>query len=156
MLIIKKLRLKRGWSQAELAEFSGLSVRTVQRIEKGENPGLESRKALAAVFDLQVSDFLEDNHMEENYGVTSEEERAMRYVQNLKGFYSHFITYVVTIGLLFAWNLIFDPGYVWAVWPALGWGIGVTIHAVRVFGRFSLFSPEWEKRQVEKRLGRKL
>ena len=30
---VQKLRLKKGWSQQQLADFSGLSVRTVQRIE---------------------------------------------------------------------------------------------------------------------------
>ena len=29
-MIIRKLRLKRGWSQEQLSELSGLSVRTVQ------------------------------------------------------------------------------------------------------------------------------
>ncbi len=55
-MIVHKLRLQRGWSQEQLAEFSGLSVRTIQRIEKGQKASLESLKSLAAVFELQVSD----------------------------------------------------------------------------------------------------
>ena len=46
-MIIRKLRLKRGWSQEQLAGMSGLSVRTIQRIERGQGPGLESLKSLA-------------------------------------------------------------------------------------------------------------
>ena len=158
MLIIKKLRLQRGWSQAELAEFSGLSVRTIQRIEKGETPGLESRKSLAAVFDLDAGDFQEENLMEDGLSVTPEEEKAMGEVRKLKGFYSHLITYVLVIAILFAVNLLADPGYIWAFWPALGWGLGILSHALGagIFGGFSFFGPEWEKRQVEKKLGRKL
>jgi hypothetical protein len=38
----------------------------------------------------------------------------------------------------------------------LGWGIGLVVHGLRVFGVIKLFGPEWEKRQVEKQLGRKL
>jgi transcriptional regulator with XRE-family HTH domain len=34
---IKKIRLERHWSQEQLAEMSGLSIRTIQRIENGEN-----------------------------------------------------------------------------------------------------------------------
>ena len=34
-LLIQKLRLQRGWSQEQLAELTGLSVRTIQRIERG-------------------------------------------------------------------------------------------------------------------------
>jgi transcriptional regulator with XRE-family HTH domain len=37
-LLIQKLRLQRGWSQEQLAELTGLSVRTIQRIERGQNP----------------------------------------------------------------------------------------------------------------------
>ena len=34
-MIVRKLRLQRGWSQEQLAEMSGLSTRTIQRIERG-------------------------------------------------------------------------------------------------------------------------
>ncbi len=59
--MIKKLRLSKGWSQEQLARFSGLSVRTIQRIERGHNAGLESLKCLAAVFELDVSDLQKEN-----------------------------------------------------------------------------------------------
>ena len=52
---IKDLRMAKGWTQAELAEFSGLSQRTIQRIEKGQATA-ETAKCLAAVFHVQVSD----------------------------------------------------------------------------------------------------
>lgn len=48
------MRLGRGWSQEQLAEASGLSVRTIQRIENGQAPGLASAAALARVFDIEV------------------------------------------------------------------------------------------------------
>ena len=34
-MIIKKLRLQKCWSQEQLSEFSGLSVRTIQCIDVG-------------------------------------------------------------------------------------------------------------------------
>ena len=37
----------RGWSQETLAELSGLTVRTVQRVEAGDRVGPETRRALA-------------------------------------------------------------------------------------------------------------
>lgn len=51
---VRELRLARGWSQAQLAELSGLSVRTIQRIENGTHPGLESLNVLAKVFEIDV------------------------------------------------------------------------------------------------------
>jgi transcriptional regulator with XRE-family HTH domain len=52
--VIKNLRRSKGWSQAQLAEFSGLSIRTIQRIERGHKAGLESLKCLAAVFEVDL------------------------------------------------------------------------------------------------------
>jgi len=52
LLLIQKLRLRRDWSQEQLAELAGLSVRTIQRVERGRNPSAESLKAIAAVLDV--------------------------------------------------------------------------------------------------------
>lgn len=46
---IQKLRLQRGGSQQQLAELSGLSSRTIQRIENGQPASVESLKSLASV-----------------------------------------------------------------------------------------------------------
>ncbi|WP_435275249.1 helix-turn-helix domain-containing protein [Psychrobium sp. nBUS_13] len=47
---VSALRLARCWSQEQLAEAAGLSVRTIQRIEKGGSGSLETMKSLSAVF----------------------------------------------------------------------------------------------------------
>jgi len=54
-MLVKKLRRQRNWSQEQLAEMSGLSVRTVQRIESGNRASLETLKCLAAVFEVELS-----------------------------------------------------------------------------------------------------
>jgi len=53
-MIIKKLRKQRNWSQDQLSEISGLSLRTIQRIEGGNKASMESLKALSAAFDTKV------------------------------------------------------------------------------------------------------
>lgn len=53
--MIKTMRLSRGWSQEQLADFSGLSVRTVQRLERGHSAGLESLKCIAVALEVDVS-----------------------------------------------------------------------------------------------------
>ena len=55
-MTIRELRLLRGWSQDQLAERSGLSVRTVQRLEQGRPPGLATAQALARALDVGVDD----------------------------------------------------------------------------------------------------
>lgn len=56
---VKELRNQKGWSQNELATLSGLSVKTIQRIERGQGaPSLDTAKALASIFDRPFADFL--------------------------------------------------------------------------------------------------
>ena len=155
-MIIRKLRLQRGWSQEQLSQLSGLSIRTIQRIEQGQKAGLESLKSLAAVFEIQVSDLQMEPPMNKEINITEDEKQAINYVQGIKGFYSNLTTYVLVISALFVINYFTSPGYWWAVWPALGWGIGIVSHALSAFEVLNIFGPEWEKKQVEKRLGRKL
>lgn len=56
--LIRNERLKRAWSQEQLAQVSGLGIRTVQRIESGGNASLETVKALSAVLKLPVETLL--------------------------------------------------------------------------------------------------
>jgi len=53
-MILKQLRISRHLSQEQLASMSGLNVRTIQRIESGQNASLESLKCLAAALDVDV------------------------------------------------------------------------------------------------------
>ena len=56
---LRELRKEKGWSQGDLSELTGLSVRTIHRIENGQvTPSAESAKALAAVFDVPFAEFL--------------------------------------------------------------------------------------------------
>lgn len=180
-MLIRKLRLKRGWSQEQLAEMTGLSTRTIQRIERGQAPGLESQKALAAVFELDLAelqlalgletDTSEDDTMHSieaqpptpeprkpnaEKPLADDEREALEYVRDIKAFYSNLATYVCVIGFLAFINIMTSPGHLWFLWPAFGWGIGIAIHALNVFEITNFFGQDWEKRQVEKRLGRKL
>lgn len=52
---VKRLRLERGWSQEQLAALSGRNVRTIQRVEKSGICDLETRSALAAVFEIEAT-----------------------------------------------------------------------------------------------------
>jgi hypothetical protein len=41
-------------------------------------------------------------------------------------------------------------------WSALGWGVGLIVHALNVYEVINVLGPAWEKKQIEKRLGRPL
>jgi transcriptional regulator with XRE-family HTH domain len=54
-MLIKQLRRQRHWSQEQLADMSGLSVRKIQRVENGNKASLETLKCLAAVFEVDLT-----------------------------------------------------------------------------------------------------
>jgi transcriptional regulator with XRE-family HTH domain len=156
-MLVQKLRLQRGWSQQQLAELSGLNVRTIQRIEKGQEPSVESLKSLAAVFNVEFSTLKEQGMVNViNESQSAEEILAFNQVRKLKGFYIHLAQYVLVVVLLAVINVLTTPNRWWVQWVIMGWGIGVFFHWLQISERFSLFGSTWEKEQVEKRLGRKL
>ncbi len=54
--LVREKREERFWTQEELALAAGLNLRTVQRIEKEAVASLQSKKALASVFEIDVRD----------------------------------------------------------------------------------------------------
>ncbi|NRA60560.1 MAG: helix-turn-helix transcriptional regulator [Psychrobium sp.] len=52
--MIRQLRNNRGWTQEQLSTVSGLSLRTIQRIEAQGNTSLESKVCLAATFEVNL------------------------------------------------------------------------------------------------------
>ena len=54
--LVIDLRNKKFWSQDELAIATGLNLRTIQRIENEASASLQSKKALASVFDISIHD----------------------------------------------------------------------------------------------------
>jgi transcriptional regulator with XRE-family HTH domain len=158
-MYVQKLRLKKGWSQQQLADFSGLSVRTVQRIESGQPASTETLKSLAAVFEVEFTTINQESPMTTATAPNTpdgDEAEAFRHVRKLRGFYFHLMQYVIVIPCLWLINWFTNAHYLWAVWPTLGWGIGIVAHALTTFQRGGFLGPQWERREVEKRLGRPL
>lgn len=156
-MIVRKLRLQRGWSQEQLAEMSGLNVRTIQRLERNGNASIESLKSLAAVFECEFTELQQKEAppMPLETELSFEEQHAIEYVRDIKGFYNNAFSYALTMPFLFLLNY-YTTDYFWAWMPAVGWGIGLLIHGIQAFEIFDFYGSDWEKRQVEKRLGRKL
>lgn len=157
---VQTLRLKKGWTQEQLALVSGLSVRTIQRIERGETASADSLKALAAAFDIDFLD-LKDPDMTDTItrpaalSLDAEMLLAFDHVRRKRRFQIGLLAWAVVVPALFAVNLLTGTKHLWAIWPALAWGLGLALAGLRVAG-FSPWSPAWEKREVEKRLGRPL
>lgn len=51
---IAELRTQRGWTQERLAEASGVTARTVQRLEAGSDASLDTLSRIAKALEVQV------------------------------------------------------------------------------------------------------
>ncbi len=142
---IKKMRLERHWSQDQLAEMSGLSIRTIQRIENGENAGLESLKSLAAVFETNIADSDKKEELEQ---VRIEEE----YVQNVKGFYK--LLAISGLSLMVPFILALNDSSNWTLflWILISWAIIIGIYSLNVF---DFFGEKWKQKIINKKFKKK-
>ena len=78
---LKTLRNRKGFSQEELSEKAGLSLRTIQRIENGEiEPRGDSLKRLALAFDVPLDEIVDWTIQEDNGFVSSLNLSALSFI----------------------------------------------------------------------------
>ena len=58
---------------------------------------------------------------------------ARQRAETKLGFYKHLAVFVVILIGLTLINIFTGLEYFWAIWPMLGWGVAVVIHAFKVF-----------------------
>ena len=138
---IKKMRLEHHWSQEQLAEMSGLNVRTIQRIENGENAGLESLKALGAVFEVDIVD---SDKKKEIAQVRKEE----AYIQNIKGFYKLFAVAVFSLLFPLINALKNSSDWVFFGWMLLSWAVIIGVYSLNII---DFFGDEWKRKMINKK-----
>jgi transcriptional regulator with XRE-family HTH domain len=101
-MLIRKLRLQRGWSQEQLAELCDVSVRTIQRLEKGDSAGVETYKSLASVFEVNFQELRQqqERSMNKQLNISNDEHRVIVQVKEIKGLYSHSVSFVMVVTAL--------------------------------------------------------
>lgn len=63
---LAQTRLRRGITQAELAEATGLRLRTIQELDRGElgNPGIRYLVMIAAALGVEMSEICEERWLQ--------------------------------------------------------------------------------------------
>lgn len=59
--------------------------------------------------------------------------QAMSNYQKRQEFKSHLITFIIVNGFLILLNLFTSPEYFWAIFPLLGWGLGLFLHGMKTY-----------------------
>ena len=75
--------------------------------------------------------------------------RARKHVDELKEFYYNLISYCLVIPFLYFVNMNTYSGFQWFWFPMFGWGIGLAIHAYKVYVGNSVLGRNWERRKIE-------
>ena len=74
-------------------------------------------------------------------------EKAKERVEAIKGFYGNLTSYCIVIPILIFINYK-TTDFPWAIFPALGWGFGVTVHGLEAYGYNPLYGKKWEERKM--------
>ncbi|AKH89010.1 helix-turn-helix domain-containing protein [Edwardsiella tarda] len=146
-------RLARAWSQEQLAEMSGLSTRTVQRIENGEQPSLETLSALAAVFEVSVAE-LSGAEANEECGNNALDQRIAEARQKLAQegrYYRSVITAIIVCLILFTLNRVSSPASHWSFWVAGIWCTLLVVRGMRIF-IFNNMIAKWHQKRLQQML----
>jgi len=88
------------------------------------------------------------------YSEESRYNRAKKKVDKIKGFYTHVIVYVV-VNIMLLSMIYTNYANVTEFWnfgsfsTAIGWGVGLLIHGISVFGRGLFFNSNWEDHKMK-------
>lgn len=79
---------------------------------------------------------------------TDRYERAKIRVEKMKGFYVHLSIYLLLSAFFIFLN--FRSGdFPWAIFPIVGWGLGIIGHASDALGWNPFFGKQWEERKIK-------
>lgn len=79
--------------------------------------------------------------------------RAKERVRLVKEFYSNLAAYLIIIPLLVYLNYR-TTSFPWAIFPAVGWGIGLVGHYISATGRNPILGKDWEERKIREFMDR--
>ena len=97
-------------------------------------------RVMIPILTKQIANMESQNIYNENMAYVKAKER----VDQLKGFYGNLISYCCVIPVLVAIN-VNTTDFQWFWFPVLGWGMGLTFHAIEVFG----YGKNWEERKIQ-------
>jgi sensor histidine kinase YesM len=135
-----------------IRKSSGVGLRNIQeRYQMLSSREVQIGKS-ASEFTVKLPILMERRGSRETTETFLEEKRyqkAKEQVEAIKGFYGNVISYCVVLPVLAIVNY-YTTSFPWVLFPAVGWGFGVAIHGMEVFGYNPLLGKNWEERKIQK------
>ena len=124
---IRLWRKERLWSQEQVAEKAGISLRTIQRIENSGAASHDSAASLATVFDAKVSDLLVDENGQDEKAAALKKSKASLGLRMSFGI--HLVGFVIGMVTFFVIGLVDGNPTQWSmIIPAAFWFVGLVAH----------------------------
>ena len=125
---IKRWREERHWSQEHLADLAGIGLRTIQRIERGEQASRDSLMALAAAFNVDVIALTVDARSEAQAIV---QKKAAKTGAALRlSFWISLASYL--FGMVLFTGINIGTGSNVMMWAMIWWTVGTAGHGLAV------------------------
>ena len=88
---------------------------------------------------------MEADHNKENRYLRAEEQ-----VGEMKKFYTSLFFYIIIISFLGGLNYYVNEWrYMWFLWAAFGWGIGLIFQAAKAFNWAPFMNKNWEEKKIK-------
>jgi transcriptional regulator with XRE-family HTH domain len=120
---IRKWREQRAWSQEHLAEITGLSLRTIQRVEAEGKASNETRMALASAFGCGLADL--EVVTEAALAATINMPASPTLNTDSRRIRPALIVLPVVAGFLLFQDWRINHGITWSRWSLLGLSLGL-------------------------------
>ena len=107
----------------------------------------------AASFSVQLPTLtqIKNNQMKTTDQLLDEKRyaRAKSKLKKIVSFYYHAFFYVLVM-IVLGWINYQTTDFPWIIFPLLGWGFGLTNHALEAYDKSLFFGKAWEQRKIEK------
>lgn len=147
LIVSNNLQIKKQFTEKTGKGLSSIVSRyhsltgTPVNIYQNEN---EFKVEIPLLTENQIKMEIKRKYTEEEY------RHAKEGVEELQGFYWNLASYIIINTFLTILDIRQDGVYNWAYWPLIGWGIGLTFHAINVFGIFN--SSGWKNKMIQREL----
>ncbi len=94
---LKKLRESKAWSQSHLSDVSGISLRTIQRIEKSGIASPESTKSICSAYEILVADVIyrDEISIDSKPAFLSKVKSQLKYINKEATILSFLIAFII-------------------------------------------------------------
>ncbi|MEM8862236.1 MAG: helix-turn-helix domain-containing protein [Chloroflexota bacterium] len=123
---IRLWRKERGWSQEQVAEKAGISLRTIQRMENSGAASSDSAASVADAFGTKITDFMIDEDAQSERAAADQLSKGLIGLKMSFGI--HLISFLIAVPIMLVIDFIDNPQVWFFLIPTAFWAVGLIAH----------------------------